>query len=131
KKLFDGVASINDPNIEMSMNGKIDFNEATPVFDLYADVKKADLKKINLTTDSIAFNGKFKLNFAGDNLDNFIGNARITDASLVKDGKRLPFDTLILSSAIANGIKTLTVNSNEFDGTLTGNFNIKDLPGAF
>lgn len=131
KKLFDGVASIDDPNIELSMNGKIDFNQAAPVFDLYADVKKADLKKMNITADSIAFNGKFKLNFAGDNLDNFIGNARITDASLVKDGKRLPFDTLVLSSAISNGVKTLTVNSNEFDGTLSGNFNIKDLPDAF
>src|SRR4030095_14593719 len=98
-------SSINDPNIELAMNGKVDFNTSSPVFDLYADVKKADLQKINLTKDSIAFHGKFKWDFSGDNLNNFIGTARITDASLVKDGKRLPFDTLSISSFTSNGAK--------------------------
>jgi hypothetical protein len=131
KKLFDGVASINDPNVELSMNGTIDFNNPVPAFNFIANVSKADLRKVNITEDSIAFNGKFNLNFVGDNLDNFKGTARINEATLAKNGTRLPFDSLIISSTIENGIKTLVANSNEFDGTISGNFNIRDLPDAF
>lgn len=131
KNFFDGFASFNDPNGEMTMNGKIDFNDSVPSFNLFADVKKADLKKLNITDSAIAFNGKFKLDFTGDNLDDFLGNAKITEASLTKNGNRLPFDTLIISSAIDNGKKTLSVYSNEFDGTISGNFSIKGLPDAF
>ncbi|HYM94819.1 MAG TPA: translocation/assembly module TamB domain-containing protein, partial [Chitinophagaceae bacterium] len=131
KKLFDGIASIDDPNAEISMNGKIDFNGKYPVFDLSADVKKAYLRRLNLIKDSISFKGKLNLNFTGDNLDNFNGIARITKATLSRKGVRLPFDSLVISSTIVNGLKTLTANSNEFDGTISGNFNIKDLPDAF
>lgn len=131
KKLFDGVAAIDDPNVELSMNGTIDFNNPVPAFNFIANVSKANLQKLNITKDSIAFNGKFNLDFTGDNLDNFKGTARINEATLMRDGTRLPFDSLIISSTIENGVKTLVANSNEFDGTISGNFNIKDLPDAF
>ncbi len=131
KKLFDGTASIDDPNVQFAMNGRIDFNNPVPVFNFIANVGKADLQKINFTKDSISFSGKFNLDFAGDNLDNFKGTARINEATLMRNGTRLPFDSLIISSQIENGIKTIIANSNEFDGIISGNFNIKDLPDAF
>lgn len=131
KKLFDGIASINDPNLQLSMNGTIDFNNPLPEFNFIANVGKANLQKINLTKDSIAFNGKFNLDFTGDNLDNFKGIARINEATLKRGDTHLPFDSLTISSQIENGIKTIVANSNEFDGTISGNFNIKDLPDAF
>ncbi len=131
KKLFDGSGSIHDPNAELAMNGRIDFNSKVPEFNFTADVKTANLKKLNLTTEDIAFNGKFNLNFTGDNIDNFLGSARITDASLSRNGRPLPFDSLIVSSEYINNIKKLTVSSNEFEGSVTGNFAIRDLPDAF
>jgi len=131
KKLFDGIGSINDPSIELSMNGLINFNDSTPVFNFKADVKHVDLKKLGLTKDDIAFNGKFNLDFTGDNIDNFLGNARITEASVTHNSVPLPFDSLIVSSEYINGQKRLTARSNEFDGTITGNFAIRDLPDAF
>ncbi len=130
KKLFDGTGSINDPSVELSMNGLIDFNSKTPVFNFKADVKNVDLKKLKLTNDDITFNGKFNLDFTGDNIDNFLGNARITNASLTHNGVPLPFDSLVVSSEYINNQKKLTARSNEFDGTITGNFAIRDLPDA-
>ena len=131
KKLFNGVASINDPEAELTLNGLIDFNSKVPVFNFIADVKKGNLKKLNLVRDDISFTGKFKLDFTGDNIDNFLGKANITDASLTRRGVPLPFDSLILSSEYNNGVKTLTVHSNEFSGAITGDFAIGDLPDAF
>lgn len=130
KKLFDGTGSINDPALELAMNGLIDFNSKTPVFNFKADVKNVDLKKLQLSKDDISFNGKFNLDFTGDNIDNFLGNARITSASLIHNGTPLPFDSLIVSSEYVDNQKRLTARSNEFDGTIAGNFAIRDLPDA-
>lgn len=130
KKLFDGTVSINDENAELTLNGVIDFNTKNPVFNFLADVRKANLKNLNLTKDDLAFTGKFNLDFTGSTIDNFLGTAKITEASLTKDGNRLPFDSLTLSSSYANNIKTLKASSNEFEGTITGDFNIAELPDA-
>ncbi len=131
KKLFDGVASIKDENAELTLNGKVDFNNPTPVFNFIADVKKANLKKLYLTDNDLAFNGKFNLDFEGASIDEFLGAARISDAVLTKDGTRLPFDSLILTSAYINNEKVLTARSNEFEGTIRGQFSIRDLPNGF
>lgn len=131
KKLFEGVASMRDENAELDLNGVIDFNGKTPRFDLVADIGKADLKKLKLTSDSITFRGKLNFNFTSNSIDNFMGNARITEAELTKDGHRLPFDSLVVSSSIIDNVKVLTAVSNEFKAKIEGDFSINDLPDAF
>jgi hypothetical protein len=130
KKLFNGFLSINDPNIKAEMNGLIAINGAQSKFDLLANVTKADLKTLNLTENNLSFNGKFNLDFTGDNIDNFLGTARITDANLINNGQRMSLDSLTITSDYNNGIKTLTANSNEFEGTISGNLDIDGVPAA-
>ncbi|MFI5187930.1 MAG: translocation/assembly module TamB domain-containing protein, partial [Chitinophagales bacterium] len=130
KQLFNGFASVNDSNLQATLNGLININGPQSKFDLVADVKKADLNALQFTFDEINFNGKFNLDFTGNNIDNFLGSARIRQANLVRNNQRLAFDSLIFYSDYSNGIRTLTVNSNEFDGKITGDFHIADLPNA-
>lgn len=131
KKLFNGFASIHDEKADLTLNGTIDFNGRTPVFKLVADVVNADLRKLGITRDSIQFKGLADLNFTSDNIDNFLGSARITNAELTKNGHRLPFDSLIVESVYANNEKQLTVVSNELIAKISGDFNLQDLPNAF
>lgn len=131
KKMFEGVASLKDKHADFTMNGTIDFNSKTPRFDLIAKVEKAELKSLRLTKDSLTFKGNLTLNFTGKNIDDFLGTARITDAEITKDGTRLPFDSLILSSVIEDHEKKLTVESNEFKADISGNFSLTDLPNSF
>jgi hypothetical protein len=130
KKKFEGIASINDDVTELTLNGLIDFNSKTPVFNFLADVKKVNLKKLNLTNKDIGFTGKLNLNFSGSTIDDFLGNATIREASLTRNGIPLPFDSLIISSEFADNVKTLTARSNEFDASIRGVFTIRDLPDA-
>lgn len=131
KKLFEGNATMQDPNAALSLNGVIDFNGPTPRFDLLADVSSLDFKNLRLTKDSIRFAGKLNFNFTSDNIDNFLGTARVTEAVLEKDGHRLPFDSLVLSSFIEDGVKKLTAVTNEAEATVEGNFVLAGLPDAF
>ncbi|HTI09999.1 MAG TPA: translocation/assembly module TamB domain-containing protein [Puia sp.] len=131
KKKFNGELVAGDPSLAARLNGLIDFSQAQPKFDFEADVTKADLTQLHFVSKPVAFNGKFKCNFSGDNIDNFLGYARIYDASVFKNGQKVSFDSLTVESSIIDNNKTITVVSNEFDGAIVGEFSIKDLPASF
>ncbi len=132
KRFFNGLASINDPNLKVdNLVGTIDLNGKEPQFNFDAQLAKADFKKLNLTKDEFELKGHFNFNFTGSNIDNFLGTAKITDASLLHSGVPLSFDSLVLGSQIVNGQKYLSLHSNEVDADITGNFKILELPDAF
>lgn len=131
KKKFNGELIASDPNLDAHLNGLIDFSLPQPKFDFEAEVNKADLTRLHFANQRVEFNGKFKCNFTGDNIDNFLGHASIYDASLFKNGGRVSFDSLTLESSIVDNNKTITVVSNEFDGAIVGEFSIHDLPASF
>ena len=89
------------------------------------------MKNLHFTRDEVDFNGKLRFNFTGNDIDNFLGIARVYDASIYKKGQRISFDSLTLESSIIDSNKTITVISNEFDGAIVGSFSIKELPAAF
>ncbi len=132
KKFFNGLASINDPNLAVDkLAGSIDFNGKVPQFNFEASLVNADFKKLGFTKDDYTLKGKFNLNFSGDNIDNFLGTATIKEASLVHNGNPMSFDSLMLESKIEDGQKYLSLHSNEVDASVAGNFTIKELPESF
>ena len=131
KRLFNGELTSNDPNLQFQLNGLVDLSKKIPEFDFDANITKADLKKINLVQDSVEVTGKFRFNFSGDNIDNFLGTARVYEASVFKKGKRISFDSLNIESKTMGDNKVIKVLSNEFDAALVGQFSIRDLPTAF
>ncbi|HXD79132.1 MAG TPA: translocation/assembly module TamB domain-containing protein [Puia sp.] len=131
KRKFNGELITDDPNLAAHLKGLIDFTGVQPKFDFRAEVQKADLNRLNFVNKKVEFNGKFKCNFTGDDIDNFLGTASIYDASIYKEGERVSFDSLELESSVVDNNKTITVVSNEFDGAIVGEFSIKDLPASF
>ena len=131
KKLFNGELTSGDPNLDATLTGLVDFSKKVPKFDFNATVTKANLKKINLTEDDIEFAGKFRFDFSGNTIDNFLGTARVYEANLLRMGNRIAFDSLFVESKVLDNNKVITVSSNELDAVLAGEFTIKDLPAAF
>ena len=132
KNLFNGEASIEDPNLVLNeLRGSIDFSGAQPKFNFDADLAKADLKKLKLTVDDFVLNGHFNLNFTGKTIDNFLGSAKIYNAVLLHDSVPLSFDSLLLESFYINDAKLLTLHSNNIDAQVSGKFKIVELPDAF
>ncbi|MGH2564336.1 MAG: hypothetical protein ACRDE5_07475, partial [Ginsengibacter sp.] len=132
KKLFSGTASIADPNIKIdTLTGSINFSRTNPEFDLNASVGRLNLKNLGFTNDSISLTGNFNLHFTGSNIDNFLGSAKIYNAILLDEDQHLSFDSLSINSLVENEKKYLTLQTNELEATLTGNFKILELPDAF
>ncbi len=131
-KLFTGFVSIDDPNLKIDgLLGSINFKPEEPEFNFEADVSKFNLKNLHFTKDNFSLTGKFNLNFSGNNIDNFLGSARIYNATLFKDNQQLSFDSLTVNSFYSDEKKYLTVQTNELEVRVTGNFKILELPDAF
>ncbi|MBC7902393.1 MAG: hypothetical protein H7Y27_03195 [Gemmatimonadaceae bacterium] len=131
KKLFNGELIADDPNLGINLNGLVDFSQKEPRFDFFATIDRANLKRLKLYDEDIDFNGNFRFDFTGGDIDNFLGSAKIYNASVFKNGSRISFDSLTLESKKIDNSKSIVVVSNEFDAALVGEFSIKELPAAF
>ena len=132
KKLFVGHLSIDDPNLKISnLDGALNLSQKDISFNLIADVQKANLRNMKLVNSNLSFSGMFSLNFTGNNIDNFLGTARVYNASLEHDSTRLSFDSLTLNSRLVGTDKELTLQSNEVYASVLGRFKIMELPDAF
>ncbi len=132
KTLFTGRLDINDANLVIkNLNGSVNLLGDTTNFNFNADLEKANLQNLNFTKDNFVLSGQLNLNFVGNTIDNFLGTAKLYDATLYHDSSKLSFDFLSLNSVIENGNKKLNIESNEVEGNITGQFRILELPDAF
>lgn len=132
KDVFSGSASVGDPNARIdTLVGIINFSKKNPFFNFNADVLTLNLKKLGFTSDDISLAGRFKFDFKGSNIDDFLGTAQVTDAMLTDKGKRLSFDSLVINSTRFNSSKLLSLRTNELEATINGDFRIMQLPKAF
>ncbi len=132
KDVFIGSASINDPHIVIdTLVGSINYSKLNPAFDLQATVSRLHLKTLGFTNDSVSVKGQMRLNFTGNNIDNFLGSAKLYDAVLKDDGKQLSFDSLKIISQYSDGKKLLSIETNELQANISGDFRIMELPTAF
>lgn len=131
-KKFNGDFKANDPNFDFTSNIEIDLSGKKPVFNILGDLSQANFKKLNFTKEDFQLTGLFDLNFKGRNIDEFLGSAKILNASLLHENTKLDFDSLIVNAFYnEDSLKTLTVGSNQFDAMVYGQYNILDLPNSF
>lgn len=130
--VFKGRASINDPNIKISrLDGSITLSGKDLAFNADADMEYINLGRLGVTKNPLTLAGNFSLDFTGNNIDNFLGTASVHNAKLRNDSTYMSFDSLLLRSFIADSVKTLTLQSNELEATLKGDFKVLELPDAF
>lgn len=137
KKLFNGQLLTHDPNINIDFIGKIDFNNELPAFDLNSTIQNAHLKNLNLTADDYTVNTNIKLDFTGNNIDNFFGDIRINntfitkkDSLVLKKSQSYNLENLLLKAIGENPSKTITINADFMNAKIQGNFLISELPTA-
>ena len=132
-KIFDGNLSINDPNLQIRrLDGRFSFANKTLAFNADADIERIDLRKLNISKENLVLQGgNFKLNFTGNTIDDFLGEAEVYNARLIHNDKNLSFDFLRLRSYIEDSTKHLSLETNELQAMVTGRFRILELPDAF
>ena len=131
-KNFKGDFKSEDPNFIFTSNIVVDLSGDVPSFNVLGDLVTANLKSLKLSKDSVAITGLFDLDFRGHNIDDFLGYAKILNASVIHNNQRLDFDSLTLSTSLDSlNQKALTLESNEFVVSVKGQYKILQLPQSF
>lgn len=131
KNRFVGDFVIDDGNIDLTFGGEINYTDTLPSFNFSADVRKLDLRPLNLTNKDLQFFGKMDLKLRGKSLSDITGTANISNFIIIKNRKdSLNIDTAFLSSVWVpeKMEKVFTLNSTLGDLAVTGNFDIEKIP---
>jgi hypothetical protein len=128
---FAGDFSIKDGNIDLVFGGEVNFTDSLPAFNFVADVKKLDLRPLNLTQKDLQFFGKMEMKLIGKRLSNIQGTAQVLDFKIIKNRH----DTLTIDSALlasdwypAEKQKVFTLNSTLGNLSVRGDFDIEKIP---
>jgi hypothetical protein len=119
---------VNDPNLAMAFYGSADFNNKEMTINATANLLQSNLQALNLTRDSILATADLDLNFTGNNIDNFIGYAKLYNINLVRNNHRLDVDSVYASATNEDGQKLLIVESNDVTARIKGNYQLSRLP---
>ena len=131
-RFFKGLLTVRDENLDMDFEGTVDMTDTIPVFQFVSELRRANLKPLNLSKDNISVSSSVHLDFAGMNPEQFSGYAGIFNTVVVKDTEEFKLDTFELNAqAISKAEKAITLRSDIAEADVTGNFNqYKEIPAA-
>ena len=130
-KKFDGIFVSQDPNMALNFDGKLDLSGKDPVYNFNSRFLKVNFQKLGLTKQPIIGSGYVTMNFTGNDIDHFIGSAKLKNLT-IDDGTRSYFlEDLLLESHEINGMKSLNLTSSIADAELKGDFTISELSNSF
>ena len=131
RKEFTGEAKIDDPNLKAKLNGFFNLNDPKQTeLNVVADIQRANLKELNITKEQYGVLGKFKVNFLGNSIDDFIGEASLFDVALTKDNEVYVFDTLQLNAMNIDENRQIELKSADISVIMNGKFKLSDVPAT-
>lgn len=131
QRTFEGEAIVDDPNLALSFDGKLDFSQEQPVINAKAYLLKSDFRALGLTDDSLQATADFDFNTTGSNIDNFTGTAKLYNINLLRYGNRLALDSIQLVSSQYAGGRRLSIESNDITATIDGSYSLSQLAPSF
>jgi len=127
-KLFNGELTILDPNLQGFYSGKLDLSGELPYFGFVSEVNYADLRKLNLTEDSLSrISFRVDANFLGNNIDNLRGNLMLDQLAYVNQNDSLFLDHAVITSTFGSDSSVFSLQSDWIDGQISGNYRFLDI----
>lgn len=131
RKMFSGIASIRDRNLNLDFNGKFDLNPTLPVFNFAAKIHKANLYQLHLSKDTLQVEADFTTNFKGNNLNNIEGKLALKHMRLTSTKQSFIIDSVYLAASGIGANRTMLVNSDILDASIKGQYDLNSLPDYF
>ncbi|TAJ15538.1 translocation/assembly module TamB [Marinilabiliaceae bacterium JC017] len=124
---FDGKVNLQDPNGSLNFQGKIDYSGDIPDFNFQASLKDIKLDKLNLLTTipDNNFSVNMSTNIIGNDIDDVIGNIKISNIAFTSPEKSLAIDSIYLKAYRKGENKHLVLHSDIAEGELIGKYNFK------
>ncbi len=121
---FDGSVKIDDPNGKIDFKGKVDMSGDVPHFNFLAVLANVQLDRLKIVpslTDGV-LSMVIETNFEGDNLDDLIGEIKLSDGLLYTPAASVEMDSVSLRATRDGNKKNLVLKSDFADGELNGSY---------
>ncbi|HNF71724.1 MAG TPA: hypothetical protein PLP34_04875, partial [Chitinophagaceae bacterium] len=130
KKTFDGIFISKDPGLTFNFNGKVNLNGRVPEYNMNARFIAVDLQKAGITPQPMMASAFATLNFSGNTLDEFTGEASLRNLILQTSNQKFFLDSMQLTSVQEGEQKNLSLRSPLADASLQGRFTLSNLSQA-
>lgn len=122
QSLFDGRVSVKDTNLSFNVGGKVDFAKALNKFDIHGIVQNANLKPLGYSKNDVKLRSEIDLDFQGNELDNWLGEAKFLRTVLQYDKRFLGIDSVFVTSSLSNNSRNISLLSEFFNIDISGRF---------
>ncbi|UKJ08498.1 translocation/assembly module TamB domain-containing protein [Solitalea lacus] len=131
QKKFNGAFDINDKNIAIDFDGRLNLSGKRPIYDFTADVKHADFRAIKLMNDTLAVSTYITSDFSGANIDNILGSLTFANTNLKTKVGSFKIDSIQLTSVKrGDTAQALVLRSDMLDASFRGKYSLTQLEGA-
>ncbi len=130
KSKYEGVLSIDDPNLKLAITGLANLKGVDSQFDLTLNTERANLAQLNL--DHKHPNHTLSLfmdaSFTGNNLDNADGSLFINGIKFIdNENKGIKIDHVSIEAHNSAKPQNITIDSDIINGTIIGFYDFKCL----
>ncbi len=128
--IFSGKVGIEDPNINFRFDGTVNLKDTVPVYDFTADIRRINLKALNLVDENWVLSGNIpKIQLQMRSLNDVEGRAELEHFLLVQDDtiRHLVKSLSFQSNLVPNGERQLLLQSDLVDAIVRGRFNPLDI----
>ncbi|NJN27978.1 MAG: hypothetical protein HC819_19400 [Cyclobacteriaceae bacterium] len=126
-EFFNGNLIIDDPNLQFSGNLKLDLKEKHEVIQIEANLGKANLDTMKLTTKPAVLSSSLNVDMHGLSLDSIFGDIFLDNTYFKLGDKELFMDRLLLTSKRDSLSRTLKLVSPNLELDIFGDFNYSQL----
>jgi hypothetical protein len=130
-KNFTGTAIFDDPRLNTEFGGKIDFTEASPVFDFTTVFKGLDLYELGIDSTHTLVYGKTGVNFRGVDPINAEGKLDLENLSVHRLGKVYQYKSQQITKVNEQAGSSIVCQGDILNGKISGNFDLFSLPTIF
>jgi translocation and assembly module TamB len=126
--VYSGIATLQDKNLDFKINGKLNFSDEVPMYQLTFDLKNADFKALHLTERPLKARGILSTEMATSDFKVLNGNLALRKVAVFNGDALYAVDSLLFASLDQEGRSELKVESDLFNGKFAGTFNIFSMP---
>lgn len=121
---------MKDPNINFSLDAKVNMNKKYPSVMGTVMVDSIDLQKLNFSKDALRFHGKIVANVPTADPDYLNANIKATDLLIINKDQRIRLDSLSLVSTANADSSTLRLKAPMLNAHVAGKYKLTQIGPA-
>lgn len=127
RELFNGIVSVDDPNLQLQAIGGINIRPGQQVVKVKAQLDTLLTKPIGLTRDHIFLKSNLDIDIKGLKIDSLFGRAQLSHSHIEFNNQAMDIDSVSVTSSIKDSVRNLSLHSSFADAKLNGVFYFSSL----